>query len=167
MLTTGQPNESSITSFFNRSSQMYTKYQWKRKFTLRGCLSYIYILVLSNLYFQYSTKISFGNVFFFSESTGIYEASWCKSKMQHLKFFFKFDVFKLRDMTCSHNYLTVLPLHCGTYQTPLTERLTSQNVGCNTNKGDIALYNLHLKRNPLTNSYCLIRYYMYVWYLCH
>ena len=65
-------------------------------------------------------------------------------------------------MTCSHNYLTVLPLHCGTYKTPLTEGLTSQNVGCNTNKGDNALYNLHLKRNPLTNSYCLIQYYMYV-----
>ena len=40
----------------------------KENLLFESCLSYIYILVLSNLYFQYSTKICFGNVFFFSVS---------------------------------------------------------------------------------------------------
>lgn len=67
MLTTGQPNESSITSFFNRSSQMYTKYQWNRKFTLRGCLSYVYFSVIK-LVFSIQHKNLFWKCVFFSVS---------------------------------------------------------------------------------------------------
>ena len=52
----------------------------KENLLFESCLSYIYILVLSNLYFQYSTKICFGNFFFSVSLMGYMKKAGAKAK---------------------------------------------------------------------------------------